>query len=380
MTNIKQRLWIVIAVALMLGATTFWWWSGRPVSIYKTEALAIGDIESVVAAIGTAEPYNSVDVGVQVSGQITRIHVQPGDTVKQGQLLAEIDARVLTAVVEAGRAELAMLKAQLQERLAEVTLAEQKQQRQIKLFGTEATSQEQLQTAEANLAIARARVKQLQASIQQTQSQLRADEARLSYSRIYAPMAGTVLTIAVKQGQTLNAAYQTPTLLQIADLATMRIRAYVSEADIHRIRFGMPVRFNTLGNSGRVWESQVEQILPMPPKADTDGSQLQAVTYAVLFNVDNSDGALLPGMTAEADFVVTAAPEVLVAPLAALMPESAESGTYLAKILLPDGQTEQRKVTVGRRDRLHAEVINGLEAGELLIVGSQQYQRRRDSW
>lgn len=362
-----------------MGAGAFWWWSGRPVTVYKTEPIATGNIEAVVAAIGTVEPRDSVDVGVQVSGQITRLHAEPGDTVEKGQLLAEIDASVLTAVVDAGRAEMAMLKAQLEERQAEVTLAEQRLRRQVKLFGNGATPEDEVQTAQANLAVAEARVKQLQASIEQTQSQLKADEARLSYSRVYAPMAGTVLTIEVKEGQTLNANYQTPALLQIADLSTMRIRANVSEADIHRIRLGMPVRFNTLGNTGRIWHSEVGQILPAPPKAAEDSGEL-AVTYAVLFDVDNSDGALMSGMTTEADFVVTAARNVPMAPLAALTVKSPDNDLYHAKVLLPNGLTEKRQVTVGRSDRLHAEVLIGLQPGEPLVIGTREYAHRRDSW
>ena len=380
MTKIQHRLLPFFLLTLAVGAVVFWWWSYRPITVYKTEPLATGNIQAVVAAIGTVEPRYSVDVGVQVSGQITQIYVEPGDTVTKGQLLAEIDASVLAAVVEAGRAELAMLMAQLQERQAEVTLAEQKQIRQKRLFGNGATPEEDMEIAQANLTVAQARVKQLQANIQQTQSQLKADEARLGYSRIYAPMPGTVLTVEAKEGQTLNANYQTPSLLTIADLSTMRIQANVSEADIHRIQRGMPVRFNTLGNSERVWHSEVEQIMPAPPKAAEGEVELVAVTYAVLFDVDNSDGALMPGMTTEANFVVSAASNVPVAPLAALLPESSENNLYVAQVLLPSGLTEQRQVKVGRRDRLRAEVITGLAPGEQLVISAQEYARRKDSW
>ncbi|MFK4751783.1 efflux RND transporter periplasmic adaptor subunit [Oceanobacter antarcticus] len=368
-------------MTLTVTAGLFWWWSSRPVTVYKTEPLATGNIEAVVAAIGTVEPRDSVNVGVQVSGQITYLHVKPGDTVEKGQLLAEIDASVLEAVVDAGRAELAMLKAQLQERQAQVTLASQQHKRQQRLFVDGATPEEEVQTAQANLTVAMAQVKQLQASIQQTQSQHKADTARLGYTRIYAPMAGTVLTIDVKEGQTLNANYQTPALLQIADLSTMRIQAKVSEADIHRIQPGLPVRFNTLGNSERTWHSKVDQVLPAPPKPTAeDSTEARAVTYTVLFDVNNHDGALMPGMTTETDFVVTAANDVPVAPLAALMPESSANGLYLAQVLLPDGNTEQRRINVGRRDRLRVEVLAGLQPGEQMVVSTRKYARRRDSW
>jgi len=380
MINRKQRAWLCFLVALITGASVFWWWSSRPLTVYQTQRLSTGNIEAVVAAIGTIKPRESVDVGVQVSGQITRLYVEPGDTVENGQLLAEVDARVLEAAVESGRAELTMLEAQLEEHLAEVTLSEQKQRRQIWLFKNNSTPEEELQTAQAALAVAQARVKQLQARMQQTRSQLKADKTRLSYSRIYAPMTGTVLSIAVKEGQTLNANYQTPPLLQIADLSTMRVQASVSEADIHRIRRGIPVRFNTLGNTARVWHSEVHQIMPAPSRGDDDSSELLAVTYTVLFDVANSDGALMPGMTTEVDFVVTSASDVTVAPLAALSATTASSELYLAQVLLPNGHAEQRQVTVGRRDRLRAEVLTGVQPGEQLVIDTQNHARRWDSW
>lgn len=380
MTNSERRAWLFFLVALTISACVFWWWSSRPFTVYQTQRLSTGNIEAVVAAIGTIKPRDSVDVGVQVSGQITRLYVKPGDTVEKGQLLAEVDARVLEAAVEAGRAELAMLRAQLEEHQAEVTLSEQKQRRQILLFKNNVTPEEKLQIAEATLAVAQARVKQLQARMQQTRSQLKADETRLSYSRIYAPMTGTVLSIAVKEGQTLNANYQTPPLLQIADLSTMRVQTSVSEADIHRIRQGIPVRFNTLGNAGRVWHSEVRQIMPAPASGDDDSRESLAVTYTVLFDVANRDGALMPGMTTEVGFVVTSASGVTVAPLAALSANSANSELYLAQVLLPNGRAEQRQVTVGRRDRLLAEVLTGVQPGEQLVIGTQNHARRWDSW
>lgn len=380
MTFSERRSWFFLLVVLVIGASFLWWWGSRPVTVYLTQPLSTGNIEAVVAAIGTIKPRDSVDVGVQVSGQITRLYVEPGDSVEKGQLLAEVDARVLEATVEAGRAEQTMLKAQLEERQAEVTLSEQKQRRQKGLFDNNATPEEKLQIAQATLAVAQARVKQLKARIQQTQSQLKADETRLSYSRIYAPMAGTVLSIAVKKGQTLNATYQTPPLLQIADLSTMRVQTSVSEADIHRIRPGIPVQFSTLGNSHRVWHSTVRQIMPAPSSGDGDSSELLAVAYTVLFDVANSDGELMPGMTTEVDFVVTSASDVTVAPLEALSATPAGNDLFLVQVLLPNGRTEQRQVTVGRRDRLFAEILTGVEPGEELVIDTQTHDRRWDSW
>lgn len=188
-------------------------WQRGPVPAY--------DAEPAVRAIGTLQPLSSVEVGAQVSGQITRLHVSAGDTVARGQLLAEIDASVLQAAVDAGRAQLAGLRAQLAEQQAQYTLARQQHARQQQMAAAGATREEDLQSAAAVLAAAGARVDRLEAEIEQIGSTLKGDEARLGYARIYAPIAGTVTGIDAKEGQTLNAAYQTPTVLRIADLSRM---------------------------------------------------------------------------------------------------------------------------------------------------------------
>lgn len=230
MTRTQQR-WKAIAVAVVLlaaagGAAA--WWSSRPAVAYQTETVARTDIESTVTAIGTLQPRRYVDVGAQVSGQVTRLRVEPGAQVEKGALLVEIDPSVQRATVDAGRASLAGLRAQLAEQQALRKLAEQQLTRQRQLARDGATREEDLQTAEANLAAAGARMEHLKAQIDQTQATLKADEARLGYTRIYAPMAGTVVSVEAREGQTLNATYQTPNILRIADLSAMTVWTEVS--------------------------------------------------------------------------------------------------------------------------------------------------------
>ena len=163
-----------------------------------------------MTAIGTLQPQTYVDVGAQVSGQITRLHVQPGSAVEKGQLLAEIDPSVQQATVDAGRAALAGLRAQLADQKAQHRLAGQQHVRQQQMARFDSTPLAELELAEATLASAAARIDHLKAQIDQTQASLKADEARLGYTRIYAPMAGSVVGLDAKEGQTLNATYQTP--------------------------------------------------------------------------------------------------------------------------------------------------------------------------
>lgn len=352
-----------------------WLWRGESGPAFATEAVSRGDIEATVVAIGTLQPRESVDVGAQVSGQVTRLHVEPGDQVKKGQLLAEIDASLHQATVEADRAALDGLRAQLEEQQAQLDLAQQQHQRQQRLAVDEATREEDVQVAAATLKAAQARFKQLRAQIAESQARLKGNEAQLSYTRLYAPIAGTVLGVDVKQGQTLNATYQTPTVLRIADLSAMTAWTKVSEADIRQLKVDMPLYFTTLGGDGRRWHAKIRQILPSPPlppaasgEAGAAPVAMKAVQYTVLFDVDNQDGELMPQMTAQVTFITAAARDVLTAPLEALQAVDGEVGRFRARVLNAKGRAEEREVRVGARSRQRVEVLDGLQEQEQLIT------------
>ena len=373
----KSRIfWCALAAAALL--LTGFGWNQNDTTTYQTEIAQQGDIRAVVAAIGTLRPRESVDVGAQVSGQITRLHVNVGDGVEKGQLLVEIDPIVLQTTVDAGRAELAGLRAQLAEQQAQYELAEQRHQRQQQLAKARAISEEALQEAVANLKSSAARVAQLNAEIQQTHSNVKGNEAQLGFTRIYAPIAGTVISLEAKQGQTLNAAYQTPTIMTIADLSQMTVWTKVSEADIRRIKVDMPASFIGLAGDDRSWHGTVRQILPAPlGSSTTEGGSNEADTattviqYPVLFDVDNADGELRPQMTAQVNFVTASADNVLVIPLPAIQSSPKKPSIYQVRVLGAGDKTEVRDVRIGTRDRQNVEVLAGLSKGERVITGEQ---------
>ena len=370
---------VATLLAVAVGAAL--WHTREPAVVYETAPVKRASIEASVTAIGTLQPQRYVDVGAQVSGQITRLHVAPGSAVKHGELLAEIDPSVQQATVDAGRAALAGLRAQLAEQQAQHRLAGRQHARQQVMAVHEATSVNDQEMAQATLESAVARIASLKAQIDQTQATLKADEARLGYTRIYAPMAGTVVSVDAKEGQTLNATYQTPNILRIADLSAMTVWTEVSEADVRRVRPEMPVYFTTLGGDARRWRGKVRQVLPAPAVAGgvAAGTALapstsKVILYTVLFEVDNADGELMPQMTAQVVFVTAAASDVLAAPLPALKPvtgDGAKPGLYTARVLAGDGAVQTREVRVGVRNRLAAEVLDGLREGELLVTGEQ---------
>lgn len=337
--------WLIAGTVLAALALALWWGFFRTVQTIETAPVRRASIENTVAALGTLQPHRFVDVGAQVSGQIKRIAVQPGDRVKQGDLLVEIDPALQSATVQTNRATLARLRAELTEQQAQRDLARQQAERQRQMAADGSTRLEDVQTAEASLRIAEARIQSLQAQIEGAQSTLQGNEALLGYTRIYAPIDGTVVTLDAREGQTLNATYQTPNLLRIADLSRMTVWTEVSEADVGRIRADMPAYFTTLGLKDgkgelRRWHGTLRQILPAPPSSQggAGGGQNAApagkvVLYTALFDVDNADGALMPQMSAQVFFVESGADDVLAAPLAALRPVAGRPGTFVARLL-----------------------------------------------
>lgn len=347
----------------------------------STVAVTRADIESSVTALGTLQPRRYVDVGAQASGQIHTLHVEVGDTVRKGQLLVEIDPSTQQARLDAGRYSIDNLKAQLAEQRAQFQLARQQLKRQRDLAAAGATRDEDVQTATAQLNVTQARIAMFQAQIRQAQASLRSDEAELGYTRIYAPMDGTVVAVDAREGQTLNAQQQTPLILRIARLSPMTVWAQVSEADIGKVKPGMTAYFTTLAGGKRRWTSTVRQVLPVPPKPLEQASQgggspasvsngsagNQVVQYSVLLDVDNPDGALMAEMTTQVFFVAGKASQVLTVPRAAL--DDAD-GLHLARVLTRDGKVEQRQVRTGLSDRLRVQVLDGLNEGERLVIGA----------
>jgi macrolide-specific efflux system membrane fusion protein len=397
------RLAVVLAVCAALAAGGYYAWrtwraGGNAAGEYLTAVIQRGDIEDTVSATGTLQPRDFVDVGTQVSGQLKVLRVEVGQAVKKGDLLAEIDPTVYLSKVDADRAQLRNLQAQLADRQAQLELARQQFTRQENLMREEATTTEAFNQAAAALRSAAAQIDALKAQIQQTESTLRGDEANLGYTKIYAPMAGTVVSQAVKQGQTLNANQQAPIVMRIADLSTMTVATQVSEADVSRLQLGMDVYFTTLGSGDRRWYGKLRQIMPTPNVVNN------VVLYDSLFDVPNPKQELMTQMTAQVFFVVAAAKDAVVAPIAALRPaarsdrgarsgsqrepgEARKSGPRVSAALDPratfgrgramasvvgeDGSVTEREVRVGVMTRVSAQIVSGLEPGERVVIGTR---------
>ena len=400
--NWGRRALLILVPALVAGGWYAWpqvFGKRDPLTAYQFSTVQRGDIEDVVTATGTLQPRDYVDVGAQVSGQLRKIHVEVGDTVNAGDLLAEIDPTVYRARVDASRAQLKNLRAQLKDREAQLALAQIQLRRQRALMAEDATTKESLQTAEASAKSAEAQLEAVRAQIEQIESTLRGDEANLQYARILSPMAGTVVSITARQGQTLNTNQQAPVVMRIAVLSTMTVQTQVSEADVSRLKLGMDAYFTTLGGSGKRWQGKLEKIEPTPTVTNN------VVLYNALFDVLNPDGLLMTQMTAQVFFIVSQARDVLLVPMAALSqgaprapqpsPSAApangagrgmgagagpgRSGGVVAagtgprqgtvKVADERGGVQERKVELGVANRVQAQVLSGLAEGERVVSG-----------
>lgn len=393
----RARSWLWLPVVLAVASAAYYGWT-RYAETPATAAMVIdvvthGDIENSVTAVGTLDAVNSVDAGAQVSGQLKALHVEIGDKVEANQLIAEIDPATIENRIEIDQAELANLQAQLVSKKAQLVLKQANIDRQRNLVETRSIAQSTLDQAIADLAAAEADVNAIEAQIRKQQATLAGDKVDLGYTKIYAPMTGTIVANPAKEGQTLNANQTTPTIVTVADLSTMTVKAQVSEADVTRLKIGMDAYFTLLGQPGKRFAGKLRQIQPMPDTANN------VVLYYALFDVPNPDGELMMSMSAQVFFVQAAAKDVLIVPSAALnapakdasqangqgggQPGGARGEGRRAEVTVvtASGALETREVEVGIRNRVSAEIRSGLEEGEKIVVstGSATTNSVRDS-
>ncbi|MFQ0813320.1 efflux transporter periplasmic adaptor subunit [Brucella anthropi] len=369
----RSRWWLWLpAAAIIAGAGWYLHGSGEAggqKTSYLAEPVTRGDIENAITAVGTLSALRSINVGAQVSGQLKSVKVEVGDQVKQGQLIAEIDPSPFEKKVEIASAQLDNLKAQLLSKQAQLTLKKANAARQRSLLATRGVSQATVDQADADLAMAEADVKALGAQIRQQEAQLASDKVDLGYTKIYSPMEGTVVDQAAKEGETLNAVQSAPTIVTVADLKVMTVEAQVSEADIGRLKPGMPVYFTLLGQPEKRFTGTLRQIKPTP------ATENNVVLYYALFDVPNPTGELMINMSTQVYFILDEAKDVLLVPTSALNYRHEDQNRkgkpqIAVKLVSDNGSITERAVEIGVRNRVQTEIRSGLEEGDKVVVTS----------
>lgn len=381
----RHRRWM-LALALLLAVLVIKlaFFPGKPDVRYATAPVTRGELESTVLANGIIKAYRQVSVGAQVSGQIKTLNVTLGQLVHKGDLVAEIDPRTKQNDLLTAQAQLTSAEAQLASRQAALTKARLDLTRQQTMWAAEATSRADLDSARESYDSARADVRQLQAEIEQYRISVDTARLNLGYTRIVAPIDGIVVSVPVEQGQTVNAAQSTPTIIKLAQLDRMTVKAEISEGDVPRVKPGMPVYFTILGDPDHRYRSTLRSIDPGPESlsdddsttssssstSSTSSSSSTAIYYYGLIDVPNPDRKLRISMTAQVSIVLARVHDALIVPSMALGARDAR-GRYTVRVLDQAGKIGVRHVAIGLNNNVSAQVLSGLRQGEQVIIGQQ---------
>ncbi|MGQ9687162.1 MAG: efflux RND transporter periplasmic adaptor subunit [Desulfobaccales bacterium] len=362
---LKQRAAIkfaVIVLAVVLGAAAWWVWSSNSQASagFRTAPVLRGDLFATISATGTVEPEEVVDVGAQVAGRIVAFGkdkhgkiVDYGSVVEAGTILAQIDDAIYAAEVSQAKAQLAQAQANVKraeadlgQLRAKLFQAERDWQRAKKLGPSDALSQSDYdaalsayEVAKANLKVGEAAVVQTKDAVAQAQANLRRAAQNLEYCTIRSPVKGVIIDRRVNIGQTVVASLNAPSLFLIAkDLTRLQVWAAVNEADIGNIRPGQPVTFTVDAYPGETFQGEVGKV-----RLNATMTQ-NVVTYTVEVNTDNSDGRLIPYLTANLRFLVAERRNVLMVPNAALrwLPQRGQAAAAAGQTASTAGSGKQR--------------------------------------
>lgn len=422
----SKRSKIIFTIIAILFIALMAWWLLKPkeeLPSYITAQVERGDIENSVIATGLLEATKIVSVGAQASGQLKKMYVELGDEVKQGQLIAQINSVTQENEIQTAQASIKNQQAQLAVRQATLAQVQAEYNRQKNMYAQDATSKAELESALASYKTAQAEIVALNAQIEQSRLTLATAQEELGYTRIVAPMDGTVVAIVTEEGQTVNANQSAPTIVKLAKLDTMTVNAEISEADVMKVEKGQSVYFTTLGDSEKKYYATLRQIEPAPESISDDSSSSssssssEAIYYNALFDVPNEDGKLRIDMTAQVSIIIDQAKNVLTIPSSAIETKSSGSKTSsstnkqsassqkdagsntakdgissnrptplqltateqalieqgkatraMVRVLQADGTAKPTPVLVGLNNRVTAQVLKGLKEGDEVVI------------
>lgn len=386
----------LLLLALILVFSS-WYFGGDDKPEYITQKAAEQSLDLTVTATGNLRPTNQVQVGSEISGRIDEIYVDVNDRVQRGQVIARINTDVIDDQITQGRANVNVARAQIAQARATRTVdqAQLKRLRDVfRISGGKVPSMIELEQAEAAVQRDDAALASAMASVRAAEAQLGTALTNRERAVITSPVSGIVLARLVEQGQTVQAAFNAPTLLIIAeDLSAMQLRVKIDEADVGQVRDGQAATFTVDAYPGRRFPARVERIdaastntaTEATAQAGTAASGATVVSYEARLSVANTDGVLRPGMTATATIATQSTGKRLLVPNSALRfrPEDAEAEEG-ASVLNPDiglERAEQRAtIGIGSRQDIYVlndagtldaiEVVTGQSDGRLTVVSS----------
>ena len=414
---------IMLAIVCTLAVALTAWYFFKPKQEqpqYITAEVSRADLENSVLATGVLEAAKMVSVGAQVSGQVKKMYVQLGDQVKQGQVIAQIDSVRQTNDLKTAEASIKNQQAQLAVKNANLAKVEAEYNRQKAMYAQDATSRAELESALASFKTAQADIDAINAQIEQSRLTLATAKEDLGYTQIVAPMDGTIVAIVTEERQTVNANQSAPTIVKLAKLNDMTIKAEISEADVMKVEKGQRVYFTTLGDSETKHYAALRQVEPAPSSINNEtsnsstSSSSTAVYYNALFDVPNEDGKLRIDMTAQVYIILDEAKNALTIPAAAIQAsnrpdrknknsaggdnaasqaaasndpakasrpkrlelsdaekaliQQGKASMAMVRVVQADGSAKPQPVLIGLNNRVTAQVLKGLKQGEKVVI------------
>lgn len=398
---------IIILLILAIAGSVAWFYlkPKEEAPQYITSDVIQQDLEQSVSATGTLEATKMISVGSQVSGQVKKMYVKLGDYVKRGQLIAQIDSVQQENSLKTNEANLKSQSAQLAVKEVSLIKLKAEYERQKAMYAQDATSKAELESAWASYQTAQAEIKAVQAQMEQTRLSIATAKENVAYTQIIAPIDGTVVAIVTEEGQTVNANQSAPTIVKLAQLDKMTIKAEISEADVMKVQTGQTVYFTTLGDENKRFAT-LRQVEPAPESINNDASSstTSAVYYNALFDVPNTDGKLRINMTAQVNIILNEAKNALTIPASALqskrnnlnsnkptqtgennkpaqkpqllelsadeqaMVDNNQASLATVRVLQADNSVRTQQILIGLNNRVNAQVLRGLELGEKVIL------------
>lgn len=346
---------------------------------FITKKAKKGSFSKKVDAAGEIFATELIDVGAQVSGQIKKLYVKLGDQVKKGDMIASIDSSTQQNSIDNKEAQLAIYKAQLESAKVALNIAKTQFDRENALFSKNATSKQEFESAKNTYSANSAKIKELEAQIKQTNIELSTAKINLGYTKITAPRDGTVVSVQVEEGQTVNANQTTPTIVNIADLSRVKMKMQIAEGDITKIKVGTPVEYSILSEPTKKFQTTVSSIDPglttlsdgsygssssSKSSYSSSSSSSSAVYYYAQSIVDNKDGILRIGMTIQNELLIANVEDAIIVPSIGIKKD--ENGTFV--YVLKDGKPVKTAVKTGIKDNLDTQIISGINEGDEIIT------------
>ena len=346
---------------------------------FITKKAKKGSFSKKVDATGEIFATELIDVGAQVSGQIKKLYVKLGDQVKKGDMIASIDSSTQQNSIDNKEAQLAIYKAQLESAKVALNIAKTQFERENALFAKNATSKQEFESAKNTFSANSAKIKELEAQIKQTNIELSTAKINLGYTKITAPRDGTVVSVQVEEGQTVNANQTTPTIVNIADLSHVKMKMQIAEGDITKIKVGTPVEYSILSEPTKKFQTTVSSIDPglttlsdgsygssssSKSSYSSSSSSSSAVYYYAQSIVDNKDGILRIGMTTQNELLIANVKDAIIVPSIGIKKD--ENGTFV--YVLKDGKPVKTAVKTGIKDNLDTQIISGINEDDEIIT------------